>query len=42
MDALKSPETGAMTNSLIVLLGLMLIGIVLCRRLKEARLVDTA
>jgi MFS family permease len=42
MDSLKDPASGAMTNSLMILLGLMLIGIAMCRGLKEAKQVDTA
>jgi MFS family permease len=41
MDSLKSPETGEMTSSLMILIGLMLISIAMCRRLKEARLADS-
>ena len=42
MDSLKEPTTGAMTNSLIILLGLMFISIAICRRLKEAKSMDNA
>jgi hypothetical protein len=38
MDALKVPTTGSMTPSLVVLIGLMLVGLVLATRLKESRL----
>ncbi len=38
MDALKVPATGSMTPSLVVLIGLMLVGLVLATRLKESRL----
>jgi MFS family permease len=36
MDMLKSPETGSMSLSLVILIGLMLVGLVLCTRLKES------
>jgi cyanate permease len=35
MDSLKSPETGSMTTSLVILIGLMVISTLLCSRLKE-------
>jgi len=35
MDALKSPATGAMTGSLLVLLGLTVLSIVLSALIKE-------
>lgn len=38
MDAFKSKATGAMTNSLLALLGLTVVSIVLCAILKEPRL----
>ena len=37
MDSFKSPETGSMTTSLVVLIGLMLLSLLLCTRLKEAK-----
>jgi cyanate permease len=36
MDSLKSPETGSMTLPLMVLIGLMVVSLVFCTRLKEA------
>jgi sugar phosphate permease len=36
MDSFKSPETGSMTLPLIVLIGLMVISLLFCTRLKEA------
>jgi hypothetical protein len=36
MDSGKSPETGSMTLPLVVLIGLMVISLLLCTRLKEA------
>lgn len=36
MDAFKSPSTGAMTLPLVILIGLMLLGLLLSTRLKEA------
>jgi sugar phosphate permease len=36
MDSFKSPETGSMTLPLIVLIGLMVVSMFLCTRLKEA------
>jgi len=36
MDSFKSPETGSMTLPLVVLVGLMVISLVLCTRLREA------
>ena len=41
LDSFKSPETGSMTLPLIVLIGLMLLGLFLCTRLKEAKLLMT-
>jgi MFS family permease len=40
MDALKSPWTGSMTTSLLILLGLTLVSIALCILLKESPLPD--
>jgi len=37
MDSFKSQETGAMTMPLIVLIGLMVLSLFLCTRLKEAK-----
>jgi sugar phosphate permease len=36
MDIFKSPETGSMTPSLVVLIGLMVVGLLLCTRLGES------
>ena len=36
MDAFKSPQTGSMTLPLLVLVGLMVVSLVLCTRLREA------
>jgi len=36
MDSLKSPETGSMTLPLIVLIGLMVLSLLFCTRLREA------
>jgi sugar phosphate permease len=36
MDSFKSPETGSMTPSLAVLIGLMVLGLLLCTRLGES------
>ena len=41
MDGLKSPGTGSMTLPLMILIGLMILGALLCLRLKEARLLTT-
>ncbi|MGB3699765.1 MAG: hypothetical protein WA997_00715, partial [Anaerolineales bacterium] len=38
MDSFKNQETGSMTASLVVLAALMLIGLLLATRLKEAKL----
>ncbi|MFN2182337.1 MAG: MFS transporter [Anaerolineae bacterium] len=38
MDLLKSPETGSMNLSLVILIGLMLVGLLLSTRLKESSL----
>lgn len=39
MDMLKSPATGSMTSSLVGLLGLMLVAVLLCTRLRESALI---
>ena len=39
MDALKSTATGSMTTSLLVLLGLMVLGLVISLRLRESTLI---
>lgn len=36
MDSFKSPGTGSMTPSLVVLIGLMVLGLLLCTRLRES------
>jgi sugar phosphate permease len=36
MDSCKSPETGSMAPSLVVLIGLMVLGLLLCTRLGES------
>jgi cyanate permease len=36
MDAFRSPATGAMTSSLVVLVGLMVLSLLLCTRLRES------
>jgi sugar phosphate permease len=41
MDSFKSPETGSMTLPLIVLIGLMVISLLLCTRLREAKTLIT-
>ncbi|MGA9349846.1 MAG: MFS transporter [Anaerolineae bacterium] len=38
MDSFKSPETGSMTSPLVVLIGLMVLSLVLCTRLRESPL----
>jgi MFS family permease len=38
MDSFKSPETGSMTLSLVVLIVLMVLGLLLCTRLRESTL----
>jgi len=38
MDSVKNPQTGSMSASLLVLAGLMLVGLLLATRLKEAQL----
>jgi sugar phosphate permease len=42
MDSFKSPETGSMTLPLIVLIGLMLLSLFICTRLREAKTLLTA
>ena len=37
MDAFKSPQTGSMTISILVLIGLMTLSLILSARLKEAQ-----
>jgi sugar phosphate permease len=37
MDSVKSPETGSMTFPLIVLIGLMVLSLLFCTRLREAK-----
>jgi len=39
MDSFKSPVTGSMTSSLVVLIGLMALSVLLCLRLKESVLI---
>jgi hypothetical protein len=39
VDALKSLAKGSMTQSLVVLIGLMVLGLVLCARLWESGLI---
>jgi len=41
MDSLKSPETGSMTTPLIVLIGLMVLSLLFCTRLREAKTLIT-
>ena len=41
MDLFKSPETGSMSLSLVILTGLMLLGLFLCTRLRESPLLIT-
>jgi MFS family permease len=38
MDSFRSPGTGSMTPSLVVLIGLMVLSVLLCTRLKESTL----
>ena len=38
MDSFKSPETGSMTSSLVVLIVLMVLGLLVCTRLRESTL----
>jgi hypothetical protein len=40
MDSFKSPITGSMTNSLIILIGLMVFSIILSTRLKESQMIS--
>jgi cyanate permease len=40
MDSLKSPTTGSMTLSLVILIGLMVLGVLLCTRLRESAMVS--
>ena len=40
MDAFKAPDTGSMTASLVILIGLMIVGFVLTTRLKESALLS--
>ena len=42
MDSFKSPETGSMTLPLIVLIGLMVVSLLICTRLKEATVLVAA
>ncbi len=37
MDTFKSPDTGSMTSSLVILIGLMLLSLLICVRLKEPK-----
>ena len=39
MDTLKSADTGSMTPSLLLLIGLMVLGLLLCTRLRESGLI---
>jgi sugar phosphate permease len=39
MDSFKSPVTGSMTPSLVVLIGLMILSLLLCTRLRESALI---
>jgi len=41
MDSFKSPQTGSMTASLVVMIGLMVLGLVLSFFLKEPKTVVT-
>ncbi len=41
MDSLKSPATGSMTQPLVVLIGLMVVSLLLCTRLREAKMLLT-
>lgn len=41
MDRFKSPETGSMTSSLVVLIGLMALSLLLCTRLGESTALTT-
>ncbi|GAG29016.1 unnamed protein product, partial [marine sediment metagenome] len=40
MDALKSPTTGSMTLSLVILTGLMGLALLLATRLKESKILS--
>ncbi len=42
MDALKSPSSGSMTTSLLILTGLLVVSLVLATRLREADLITDA
>jgi len=42
MDSFKSPETGSMTVPLIVLIGLMVLSLLICTRLNEAKVLIAA
>jgi LPXTG-motif cell wall-anchored protein len=42
MDAFKVPATGSMTPSLLVLIGLMVVGALLSTRLRESRMMTGA
>jgi LPXTG-motif cell wall-anchored protein len=42
MDAFKVPATGSMTPSLLVLIGLMIVGALLSTRLRESRMMTGA
>jgi cyanate permease len=37
MDSLKAPDTGSMTVSLVILIVLMVVGLILCTQLREAK-----
>jgi len=39
MDSFKSPVTGSMTSSLVVLIGLIVLSLLLSTRLKESALI---
>lgn len=39
MDAFKAPLTGSMTPSLLALIGLMVVGALLCTRLRESKMI---
>jgi len=41
MDSFKSPQTGSMTLPLIVLIGLMVLSLIFCTRLKESKALMT-
>ncbi len=40
MDSLKQPQTGSMTAPLVILIGLMVVGLLLCTRLRESALIS--